>query len=415
MTTTQPEPASAGDPAPDGCPYPVPDVPFPGSFRFDPAPEWARLREEQPITRVRTVAGSVVWLVTRYDDVRTVLTDPRFSRAGTVAPGAPRVAVSAPLPGTLPTTDPPEHTRLRGLVSGVFSRRRIEQRRGWIARLAGALVDEMVAGGTPGDVRAALALPLPIQVICALLGVPYTDRDRFREWTELAYSLVPAQAEQVHAAMAALTDYLAELVAGAARRTDADGGNTDILAELAAAEDGLSTDELVAFGMNLLVAGHETTANQIASFVATLLREPARWDRLVAEPDLVPTAVEELLRYTRLSEVGQLRVATTDVRIAGVTVRAGDGVMAAIATANRDPRAFDRPDEVVLDREPGRHLAFGIGPHFCLGAHLARVELQEALRALLARCSRLRLAVPAEQLRWRRVLVSGVDALPVTW
>jgi cytochrome P450 len=397
----------AGD---EGCPH-VPEIPFPGSFRFDPDPEWARLREQQPITRVRTIAGSVVWLVTRYDDVRTVLTDPRFSRAGTVAPGAPRVAVSSPLPGTLPTTDPPAHTRLRGLVSGVFSRRRIEQRRGWIAGLAGELVDRMVTAGAPGDLRAALALPLPIQVICELLGVPYDDRDRFRAWTELAYSLVPAQAERVQAAMAALTGYLAELVAGNP------GVGDDILTELAGdtGDDALSTDELVAFGMNLLVAGHETTANQLASFVATLLREPAHWDRLVAEPELIETAVEELLRHTRLSEVGQLRVATVDVPLAGVTVRAGDGVMAAIAAANRDPRAFDRPDEVVLDREPGRHLAFGIGPHFCLGAHLARVELQEALRALTARCPRLRLAVSAERLRWRHVLVSGVEELPVTW
>jgi cytochrome P450 len=396
------------------CPYQhaaeVPTIPFPDAFRFDPGPSWARLRDEAPLTRVRTPAGDVVWLVTRYDDVRTVLTDPRFSRAGTVAPGAPRVAVSSPLPGTLPTTDPPEHTRLRRLVSAAFAYRRVETYRPWIRELAGELADGLGAGGAPADLRAALALPLPIRVICRLLGVPYSDRDRFREWTELAYSMVPAEADRVRAAMAALTRYLAGLVA--AKRADP---GDDILSELVADPAGPSSDELTAFGLNLLVAGHETSANQITGFVATLLRDPALWDRLVAEPDLVPTAVEELLRHTRLSETGQLRVAVEDVALAGGTVRAGEGVLAAIASANRDPRAFDRPDEVVLDREPGRHLAFGVGPHFCLGAHLARVELAEALSALLTRYPTLRLAVPADALAWRRVLVSGVDALPVRW
>ncbi|HEY3503593.1 MAG TPA: cytochrome P450 [Actinocatenispora sp.] len=405
------------------CPYQhvaeVPTIPFPDAFRLDPGDTWARLRDEAPLTRVRTPAGDLVWLVTRYDDVRTVLTDPRFSRAGTVAPGAPRVAVSSPLPGTLPTTDPPEHTRLRRLVSAAFAYRRVETYRPWIRELAVELADGLGAAGAPADLRAGLGLPLPIRVICRLLGVPYrrellnsvyADRDRFREWTELAYSMVPAEAARVHAAMDALTGYLAGLVA--AKRAEP---GDDILSELAADPAGLSPDELTAFGLNLLVAGHETSANQITGFVATLLRDPARWDRLVAEPDLVPTAVEELLRHTRLSETGQLRVAVEDVALAGGTVRAGEGVMAAIASANRDPRAFDRPDEVVLDREPGRHLAFGVGTHFCLGAHLARVELQETLSALLARFPGLRLAVPAEALVWRHVLVSGVDALPVRW
>lgn len=376
---------------------------------FDPV--LRELMREGPVTRIQLPNGEGwAWLVTRYDDVRTVLTDPRFSRAGTVAPGAPRVAVSSPLPGTLPTTDPPEHTRLRRLVSGAFAYRRVETYRPWIRELAGELADGLGADGSPADLRAALALPLPIRVICRLLGVPYADRDRFREWTELAYSMVPAEAERVHAAMDALTGYLAGLVA--AKRAEP---GDDILSELAADPAGLSPDELTAFGLNLLVAGHETSANQITGFVATLLRDPTRWDRLVAEPDLVPTAVEELLRHTRLSETGQLRVAVEDVALAGGTVRAGEGVIAAIASANRDPRAFDRADEVVLDREPGRHLAFGVGTHFCLGAHLARVELAEALSALLARFPGLRLAVPAEALAWRHVLVSGVDALPVRW
>ncbi|MBV9845323.1 MAG: cytochrome P450 [Kutzneria sp.] len=394
------------------------DIPFPDAFRFDPSPTWARLRDERPVARVRTLAGAVVWLVTRYDDVKLVLSDPRFSRAGVVAANAPRVGVASPLPGTLPTTDPPEHTRLRRLVASVFVHRRIEQVRPWVRRLADALAEGLAAAGDVVDLRERFALPLPIQVICHLLGVPYADRARFRAMTELAYSMSMAEQDRVDAAMTDLADYMADLVVGT--REALLGGRrppTTLLDHLViAADDGgdrLGERELVSFGLNLLVAGHETSANQIATFVATLLREPSRWDRLVGEPRLVPEVVEELLRFTRLSEVGQLRIAKQDVEIAGTVIRAGDGVMAAIGSANRDPRAFDRPDELDPHRAARQHLAFGHGPHFCLGAPLARLELQESLHALISRFPRLRLAGKAEQLRWRRVLVSGLAELPV--
>lgn len=392
------------------------DVPFFDAFRFDPSPTWRRLQIDDPIVRARTLAGSTVWLITRYADVRMVLADQRFSRAATVGPGAPRVAVASPLAGTLPTTDPPEHTRLRTLVSGAFSRRRIEEYRPWVTELAERLADDVEAAEQPADLRALFALPLPIQVICHLLGVPYADRHDFREWTELAYSMSMADADRVEAAMRSLLDYLAALVADKVAARARGVEPADLLDELLLARDGvdrLSADELVAFGLNLLVAGHETSANQLAGFVATLLRDPARWRRLVAEPALVEPAVEELLRVTRLSEVGQLRVATVDVVIAGVTVRAGDAVMAAIGAANRDPAVFAEPDAVDLGRVANPHLAFGLGPHFCLGAHLARVELQESLAVLTRRFPDLRLAVPAEELAWRKVLISGLAELPV--
>ncbi|MFC6088647.1 cytochrome P450 [Saccharothrix lopnurensis] len=380
------------------------DIPFPDAFAFDPSPTWARLREEAPAVRVRTLAGALVWLVTRYDDVRLVLADPRFSRAGVVAPGAPRVGVSRPLPGTLPTTDPPEHTRLRRLVSGAFSPRRVEATRPWVRGLCEELADGLAEGG---DLRQVFALPLPIQVICTLLGVPYADRERFREWVELAYSLEVSERSRVEAAMAGLLEYVGGLVARKRRA----GRSDDVLDELCATP--LTHDELVAFAVNLLVAGHETSANQITSFVATLLRDRRHWERLVAEPGLVPAAVEELMRFTRLSDVGQLRVALEDVEVAGVVVRAGEGVMASIGSANRDPRAFPEPDELDLTRAPNQHLALGAGPHFCLGAQLARIELQEALWALLRRYPGLRPARPVDELVWRRVLVSGLAELPV--
>ena len=194
------------------------------------------------------------------------------------------------------------------------------------------------------------------------------------------------------------------------------GDPRDLLDELVRAReegDRLSEEELIAFGVNLLVAGHETSANQIASCVAALLREPQLWDKLGADPGLVPSAVEELLRYNRFSEVGQLRVAVADVEVAGVVVRAGEGVMAALNSANRDPRAYEDPDVLDLGRTQNQHLSFGAGPHFCLGAQLARIELQESLLALLRRFPRMRLAKPAEELVWRKVLVSGLAELPV--
>lgn len=381
------------------------DIPFADAFAFDPSPTWARLREEAPVVRVRTLAGALVWLVTRYDDVKLVLADPRFSRAGVVAAGAPRVGVSRPLPGTLPTTDPPEHTRLRKLVSGAFSHRRIERTRPWVRELCEQLADDVVDGA---DLRQVYALPLPIQVICALLGVPYEDRERFREWVELAYSLEMSEQPRVEAAMASLQEYMGALVAAKRRDVRSD----DLLDELCLTP--LTHDELVAFALNLLVAGHETSANQITSFVATLLRERSQWERVVRDPSLVPSAVEELMRFTRLSEVGQLRVASEDVEVAGVVIRAGEGVMAAIGSANRDPRAFAAPDRLDLGRTPNQHLALGAGPHFCLGAQLARIELQEALAVLARRFPGLRATRPVEQLAWRKVLVSGLAELPVT-
>lgn len=370
------------------------DIPFADAYRLDPSPTWAALRENEPVARVRTLAGAEVWLVTRYEDVRTVLADPRFSRAAVVKEDAPRVALARPLPRSLTTTDPPEHTRLRQLVSKVFAPRRIEQTRPWVREIAERLTDDVERTGDGADLRTLFALPMTIQVICELLGVPYEDRDLFREWTELGYSMNMADRERVDQAMVSMQSYIGGLEA------------VGLLGEL---REHLDHDELVSFGVNLLVAGHETSANQIASCVATLLRFD-EWEGLHD----FDKAVEELLRYNRFSEVGQLRIALEDVELHGVTIKAGDGVMAALNAANRDPRAFERPDELDVHRSGGnQHLSFGAGPHFCLGAQLARIELQESLKALHARFPTMKLAKPAEELEWRKVLVSGLAELPV--
>ncbi|HEY9336961.1 MAG TPA: cytochrome P450 [Kribbella sp.] len=393
---------------------PVLQIPFEDAFRFDPSPTFAALREDRPVARVRTLAGAEVWLVTRYDDVKLVLADPRFSRAAVVKQGAPRVALAKPMPNSLTTTDPPEHSRLRRLVVPTFAHRKIEQTRPWVAELSAQLAEDVARAGDGADIRQLVALPLPIQVICQLLGVPYADREQFREWTELGYSMKMAEKDLVEDAMTNLTAYIEDLVTKKLANTDQPA--EDLLDELVRAReegDRLSQDELIAFGVNLLVAGHETSANQISSCVATLLRWPENWARLVAEPGLIPSAIEELLRFNRFSEVGQLRVAVEDIELHGVHIKAGDGVMAALNSANRDPRAYDAPDELRLDRPDNKHLSFGFGPHFCLGAQLARIELQESLAALVRRFPRMSLAKPAEELEWRRVLVSGLAELPV--
>lgn len=390
------------------------NIPFDDAFRFDPSPTFAELRENRPVARVRTLAGAEVWLVTRYDDVKLVLADPRFSRAAVVKQGAPRVALAKPMPNSLTTTDPPEHSRLRKLVSSTFAHRRIERTRPWVAELSAQLADDVAKAGDGADVRQLVALPLPIQVICQLLGVPYEDREQFREWTELGYSMRMAEKDLVENAMTELTAYIEALVER--KLANADQPAEDLLDELVRAReqgDRLSQDELIAFGVNLLVAGHETSANQISSCVATLLRWPENWARLVDDHTLVPSAVEELLRFNRFSEVGQLRVAVEDIELHGVQIKAGEGVMAALNSANRDPRAFTNPDELQLDRAENKQLSFGFGPHFCLGAQLARIELQESLLALLRRFPKMSLAKPAEELEWRRVLVSGLAELPV--
>jgi cytochrome P450 len=400
-------------------------VPLPGSYCLDPSPTWAWLQEHAPVTRATTAAGQEVWLVTRYAQVRTVLCDPRFSRAAAVRPGGPHAGAVASRPGTLTALDPPAHTRMRRLVAGPFAPRHIEQWRPWIATLATELVGAMAAGPQPADLCTGLALPLPLAVVSRLLGVPAADRDRFRGWAD---QLATPQAPDPAAAATAhdeLFGYLADLLD--AKQTAPPGEDPDLLGDLVAHADGpqgLSGAELAGFAASLLVGGYETTASQFAGIVVELLREPARWDRLVRDPAMVPAAVEELLRINRLSETGLGRVALVDVELDGVTIGAGEVVLTAIGPANRDPRAFPDPDRYQPDRhhDTGRtngraeqHLTFGHGPHFCLGAHLARIEMVEALRALLAILPGLRLAVPATDITWRRSLIRGPEQVPLTW
>ena len=398
------------------CPYPHTDF---AAERLDLDPRYAELRKNDPVTRVTMPYGGDAWLVTRYEDVKTVLADPRFSRAAAAGRDIPR---SLPLPdqqnASLLSLDPPEHSRLRRLVAGAFTVRRVRERRENIQRVVDELLERMTGSGPTADLVAALAWPLPLTVICDVLGIPMDDQDRFREWIEQSVALSAQDPELIKAADDALDAYLTRMIDE--RRKE---GRDDLLGELVVARDEgdrLSEEELVTFGVNLLIAGQETTAGEIGNFVHTLLSRPEHWEALVADPSLVPAAVEELLRITPLeASVGGLgftRIATEDVELGGITIRAGDAVVAQNASANRDESVFDHPDELDFARPNTSHVTFGHGPHHCLGAPLARLELQIVLETLVRRLPGLRLAVPADAVEWtENRAVRGPRALPVTW
>lgn len=387
--------------------------PFGPITRLDLDPTLRELCGEQPVLRVRLPFGGDGWLVTKYADVRTVLADARFSRAAAVGDHVPRtVALGLPR-GSMLSMDPPHHTRLRRRVTNAFTTRRIKELRPRIREIVGGLIDEMTAKGSPADLTTALTWPLPIIVICELLGVPLTDRERFGEWVDGLLML--ADPEGAARAREQLDEYLAGLIAQ--RRVSP---TADLLGDLVAKDDPddpLTEEELVGLGVSLLSAGQEATANQIGNFVYTLLTRPAFWDQLIAEPALLPDAVEELFRFIPNSATaGFTRIATEDVELSGQLIRAGDAVVAELGMANHDPEVFERPDELDFHRKRIPHLTFGHGFHHCLGAQLARTELRIALEILLERLPGLRLAVPADQLAWRTErLVRGVAALPVTW
>ena len=390
--------------------------PFPQGPAFGPPPEFARLRAEDPIARVVLPTGDQAWLVTRYADVRRILLDPVFSRAAAEAPGAPRMGNTSPGPRTILGLDPPDHTRLRKLVTQAFTPRRVEGLRGSTERLADRLLKVVLVAPPPVDLMATYALALPITVIFDLLGIEPEDRDRLHAWADVIFSLSAYPREEVVAARRNLASSVAAMVER--RRREPIG---DLISALVAARDvdrHLDEEELVDLVLVLLTVGHISTANTLGNALFLLLHQPERLDLLRARPELIPGAVEELLRYNPFTLSGtHLRVARKEVELDGVTMRAGDAVIAALGSANHDPTVFDDPDRLDLLRSGNPHLAFGLGVHYCLGAQLARMELQVALTALIRRLPlTLRLALPAEWLVWRTGLTARSPVtLPVVW
>ncbi|GAB3137405.1 cytochrome P450 [Micromonospora sonneratiae] len=394
----------------DQAPLSYPVAPSPSIYH--PSPQLTELRERCPVTPVVMSDGSPAWLVTRYADVRQVLTDARFSRAAARGDDAPPKELGALETESLIGMDPPEHTRLRRLVARAFTPRRVEQLRPWVAGLVDELIDRMTTLPRPVDLVEHFSTPFPVQVISELLGVPEADRQHCKAWSDTMMGDWQRDPEGTQAAL----DGFARMIA--AKRAEPADDLITALIQARDEHDKLSEHELVSVCVGVLIGGHETTTNQINMSLLTLMHHPDQLERLRADPDGITPAVEELIRVIQLGDTGVMlpRITTEEVELSGVTLPKGAAVLPAFVAANRDPAVFPDPDRLDLSRPSNPHLGFGAGVHHCLGAQLARLELQEALRGLLTRLPGLRVAIPDAELRFKSGLaVRCLEALPVTW
>lgn len=385
---------------------------------FDPTPDLGEIRETDGVRAVVSSFGNRVYLVTRHEDVKAVLSDhERFSNGrppGFALPGAPVMSeeeLASARAGNLLGLDPPEHQRLRRMLTAEFTIRRMKRLEPHIVEIVDAHLDAMAAAGPPSDLVADFALPIPSLVICELLGVPYTDREDFQHRSARQLDLSLPIAERFGLQRQA-RDYMRQLVGGARR----DPGE-DILGMLVRDHgDELSDDELVGIAGLLLLAGHETTSNMLGLGVLALLRHPEQLTAVRDDPDAVGPAVEELLRWLSIVQNAIPRFTTTDVEIAGVRIPAGELVFASLPAGNRDPDFIQDPDILDIRRGAPGHLAFGHGVHHCLGAPLARMEMRIALPALLRRFPDLALAEPFDDVAYRSFhFIYGLKSLAVTW
>jgi cytochrome P450 len=391
-------------------------------FFADPDELYRTLRREAPVVRVSTPMGLPAWMVTRYEDARPALNDPRLSKNAarfheilerrSVAPER-RMQFADSLAGHMLNSDPPDHTRLRKLVNRAFTVRAIARMRPRIEEIAHGLADRMSAKASREgtvDLLDEFAYPLPMTVICELLGVPEGERDDFRGWSNTLLSAAPP--EERTAAAAAMAEFLARLVAD----KGAHPGEDMLSAIVKASEDGdtLSPREATSMAFLLLVAGHETTVNLIGNGALALLRHPDQLAMLRADPALVPNAVEEFLRYDGPVNLATFRYTTEPVEIGGTTIPEGELVLVSLVSANRDPERYGAPQRLDVTRDAAGHVAFGHGMHHCLGAPLARLEGEIAFRTLLDRFPGLALAGDPATLGWRQsTLIHGLVRLPV--
>ncbi|MEW9553950.1 cytochrome P450 [Nonomuraea sp. NPDC050783] len=395
-------------------PYPIPN-----DAALEPPAEWAELRGKCPVAHVELPSGDRARLLTRYEDVKEVLADPRFTRQLN-APDAARLSadgggVFSSEMATIIPDGGEEHQHWRRLVSKWFTAKRMNALRPAMARIAEDLVDEMVERGAPGDLKASLGFPLPVYVICDMLGVPAEDRDRFSYWSDTLLNLTRYEQAEIEAAQAAFFQYMSDLLA--AKRAEP---GEDLLSELLAAggpeEGGLNDLQILVTGMALLVAGHETTANMIGKMVSMLLADRSRWEALLADPSLIRSTVEESLRLDANSGFGLPRYLKEGAEIGGEELPKGTTVICSMAAANRDESAFEAAGTFDPARSPNPHLAFGAGAHSCLGQALARTELQVVLEVLLRKLPTLELAVPVAELeRVEGLAVGGLRTVPVRW
>ncbi|MEP7291446.1 MAG: cytochrome P450 [Chloroflexota bacterium] len=390
-------------------------------FKANPFPFYAQLRAEAPVFPVTLPTKQRAWLITRYDDVLNVLKDERFAknRRNAMTPEQLKKFPWTPpmfkaLEQTMLDLDSPDHTRLRGLVHKAFMPRLIEQMRDQIQELTNQLLDAAEPNGGM-DLIADFALPLPLTLIGRILGIPAEDNAKFHRWSATLVSggtnrnlivLIPA--------LLSFMRYLRKLVRD--RHVHPQDDLVTALVQAKEGSDQLSDDEILAMIVLLLIAGHETTVNLIGSGSFALLEHPDQLAKLRGEPALIKPAIEELLRFVCPIEMATERYAREAITIEGITIPRGEMVLAVVGSANRDPHYFDDPDSLDITRENNRHLAFGHGAHYCLGAPLARLEGQIAISTLIRRMPNLHLSVAPEQIRWRGSFVlRGVEKLPVSF
>jgi cytochrome P450 len=393
----------------------APRLPFDRSGILEVAPLFRELQAENPISRVRTPAGDPAWLVLGHENVRALLANPNLGRAHADPDNAPRFSDSAILGrpvGTDPEKDRADHNRMRMVLNRSFSHRRMEALRPRVEAMVGELLDALAARTPPADLHEALSFPLPALVICELLGVPYEDREEFRHWSDGAADMTDRG--RAFAAMERLHEYMRGLIAAKRERPGEDAVSDMVHAR--DAEGRLGERELVQLAAALLFAGHETTVSRIDLGTLLLLRNPDQRALLQADPSLAERAAEEILRLAGFPVGALPRYALADVEIGDVTIRAGEMVLVGLDAANRDERAFPEPDRFDITRERNPHVSFGHGFRFCLGAPLARIELQAVFGALFQRFPALQLAVPFEEIKVKtHLLTGGLEALPVTW
>ncbi|MCX5265786.1 cytochrome P450 [Streptomyces sp. NBC_00199] len=381
-------------------------------FHQDPYPSYAAIRSTCPVQPVPGPDGNVSYLITGYAEAKEALADARLSKdsAAFFAGKASRRRLHPAVAHTMLASDPPQHTRLRALVTKAFTRGAVARLRPFIAQATDTLLDRWPVG-EPFDLVDALAAPLPVLVICELLGVPEDERADVRRWS--AELFAAGEPDVIDSASHAVAAYMTDLIAR--KRVDPGDCLLDRLIRTRDANDGLlSEDELVSLAVLLLVAGHESTTDFLADAALALLRHPAALDRLRSEPHEVPAALDELLRFDSPVSTATFRFTTQAVTLGGTDLPAGVPVLVALGAANRDPRRFPHPDRLDLDRDAAAHLGFGHGIHRCVGAPLARAEAEIALQAVLTRFPAVRLAMAPERLEWKRNrLLRGPASLPI--
>ncbi len=388
------------------------------AFRADPFPTFKRWRDERPVVPVKTMVGRA-WLLTRYDDVEQGLKDERLvkNKANTATPDKPHRG--APLPGfvkaiqtNLLDTDAPDHTRLRSLIHQAFLPRLMAQMQTRVHELAHQLIDKAEQKGEMDLVR-DFAVEIPLVVICDMLGVPEKDRDKFHHWSKTMTNIgKPIEAIMAMPSMYSMVGYLRKLFRH--YRENPGDNLATMLVKAESENSSLSEDELVGMAGILLSAGHETTSGLIANGTLALLNNPDQLERLKTEPALMKSAVEELVRFAPPVLIATPRYAREDYEVSGTKISRGDSVFAMIGSANHDERKFEQADQLILDRASNKHVGFGQGIHYCVGAPLARLEASTSFQVLFERLPNLRLAVKPEELRWTAGLVPrGLQAMPI--